>query len=76
MEAEVFDLRHRRLAGSVTARAGGSSGGGVVFVLWVPVPYFHLSFPESRACDGLGEEIAKFLAGEASNPSGRAPREP
>jgi hypothetical protein len=34
----------------------------MVFLLWVPIPYVHLSFPESRACNGLGEEIAKFLA--------------
>ena len=76
MEAEIFDLRHRRPAGSVTARAYGSSGGGLVFLLWVPIPYFHLSFPESRACNVLGEEIAKFLAGEESSPAGRARRAP
>jgi hypothetical protein len=48
----------------------------MVFLLWVPIPYVHLSFPESRACNGLGEEIAKFLTDEESSPAGRARRAP
>jgi hypothetical protein len=63
MDAEVLDLRHSRSAGVVTAVADGLSGGGLFFMLWVPVPTFDLSFPESSACQRLGTETANFLIG-------------
>jgi hypothetical protein len=63
MEAEVFDVRHSRSVGVVTATADGLSGGGVMFISMLPVPIFDLSFPETSACQRLGTETAVLLIG-------------
>lgn len=67
MEAVVLDTRHRRVAGAVQAYASGKSEAGLMLLIFpipLPVPYVTPSFPQSVACRGLGEGLAKFLAGE------------
>jgi hypothetical protein len=63
MQAEVFDVRHGRSVGVVTATADGLSGAGVMFISMLPVPIFDLSFPESSACQRLAAETAVLLIG-------------
>ncbi len=57
--ARIIDLKQRREAGTVRAFASGET-------TWIipPFPLVLPAFPEGRACRELGEEVAKFLAGE------------
>ncbi len=64
MEAMVLDLKYSRLAGTVSAEATDKSMLGflwVPYVLIFPIPVVKLSFHEGRACDELGERVARFL---------------
>jgi hypothetical protein len=60
--ATVLDLTHRRVAGEISASSRGPAGWGVGIVWIIPVPFFIATQPESRACAGLGEALARFIA--------------
>jgi len=67
IQAVVVDARHRRIAGGVLAFATGKSGAGVKIITFpfpLPIPYVTASFPNSVACQGMGEGLAKFLTDE------------
>ena len=68
LEAIVLDVKGRRLSGSVQALAIGKSGAGLMLLVFpfpIPVPYVTPSFPQSAACRGFGDGLAKFLTGES-----------
>ena len=60
---EVFDLRHQRAAGTVTASASGQEGRGMGLVLIFPFPILYGSSTEERACRRFGEQLARLIAG-------------
>ena len=60
---EVFDLKHQRAAGTVTASASGHEGRGMGLVLIFPFPILYGSSTEERACKRFGEQLARLIAG-------------
>jgi len=68
LETIVVDAKNRRIAGVVHAYAAGKSGAGLS-LMTSPFPFLlphgMPSFPFGVACRGLGEKLAKFLAGES-----------
>lgn len=68
MEATVVDTGNHRVAGFVQAYSSGKAEAGfrlITIPFPVPIPYGMTSFPSSAACRGLGDGVAKFLAGES-----------
>ncbi|MFQ5656262.1 MAG: hypothetical protein ACE5G5_01825 [Candidatus Methylomirabilales bacterium] len=61
MHARIVDLIHSREAGTVQAEATAQSSAGLIGIF----PFYIPSFPEGRACEDLGEGVAKLLAGES-----------
>ena len=60
---EVFDLKHQRAAGTVTASASGHEGRGMGLVLIFPFPILYGSSTEERACKRFGEQLARLIVG-------------
>lgn len=60
---EVFDLKHQRAAGTVTASASGHEGRGMGLVLIFPFPILYGSSTEERACRRFGEQLARLIGG-------------
>jgi hypothetical protein len=61
-EGQVFDLKHHRSAGGVTARADGEESSGFVLVLFViPIPIVSRAQTEQEACQYFGHELARFI---------------
>ena len=60
---EVFDVKHQRAAGTVTASASGHEGRGVGFALIFPFPIIYGSSTEKRACKRFGEQLARLISG-------------
>jgi len=63
MRATILDLKHARIAGSITAHSSGPEGGGVGVFIIIPFPIYFTSMAESRACGAIGTELARFLSG-------------
>jgi hypothetical protein len=61
ISGQVFDVKNRRVAGTVSSSATGEEGAGVGIYLIIPFPYAYWSNTESRACKALGEELARFI---------------
>ena len=62
LNATVLDIAHQRIAGEVSASSSGPAGWGLGIVFIIPVPFFFATQPESQACAGLGEALARFIA--------------
>ena len=62
LTASVLDLQQGRMAGKLEASASGHPWLLIVFPspLMIGAP----AFTESKACEGLGEAVAKFIVGE------------
>ena len=58
--AKVLDLKEEREVGTVQAEATGE------WIWLFPLPIIKPAFTESGLCEDLGEELAKFLAGETT----------
>lgn len=64
MTATVLDMKKRRVAGAVAARAFGKSSSGVVLLFFIfPIPVGNPSFPVGKVCGELREGVAQLLAG-------------
>lgn len=66
MKATILDLKHARIAGSITAFSTGPEGGGVGVFIIIPFPIYFTSMAESRACGALGKELARFISGTST----------
>ncbi len=69
--AEILDLKEKRQVGTVQAESSGTPWTAVI--IWLPIGA--PAFTETGLCGDLGDDLAKFLAGEttpASSDSGHA----
>lgn len=73
MNATIVDLRHARVAGSLTATADSKEKAGVLVAYFVlPIPYWVPGVsPEKPACRKLGQEVARFITDD--DPPARDP---
>lgn len=62
LRATILDLKHARIAGSITSDSTGKEGAGVGIIIIIPFPIYFTSMPESRACIALGRELARFIS--------------
>jgi hypothetical protein len=63
LQATILDLKHARIAGSVTSWLTGNEGAGGGAYFFLPFPVYYTSITESRACATLGKGLARFIAG-------------
>jgi hypothetical protein len=62
LRADVIDSARARVPGSISAKAYGPSGNGVLFVLALfPVPLIQDAQTEPEACKAAAKQIAEFL---------------
>jgi hypothetical protein len=62
LRADVIDTARARVSGSISAKAYGPSGNGVLFALALfPVPLIQDAQTEAEACKALAKQIADFL---------------
>lgn len=64
LDAAVFDVKQERKAGEVR----GAAFGRPVVMIFPPVPVFITAPTESKACQEVGREVARFLTGEPRAP--------
>ncbi|HXV09914.1 MAG TPA: hypothetical protein VD839_03835 [Burkholderiales bacterium] len=68
--ATVLDLLHRRVAGMLRADRKGGEGGGIAFVVIIPIPFYFSSNPEgAELCAELGQALVRFIVQQ--NPESR-----
>lgn len=69
VNATVLDLPHRRVAGMLRADRRGSEGGGVAFVVIIPIPLYSSSYPQTaELCAELGQALTRFIAQQNPEP--------
>ncbi len=61
--AEILDLKEKRQVGTVQAESSGTPW--IAVFLWLPIGA--PAFTQTGLCGDLGDELAKFLAGESTS---------